>query len=87
MGRPVSRGGGSAIAPTGRWVASNVAWLRVAVVVSGVIVLLWGNNVSTDRLWWCLALVLALLAGLQVLVGACRHRDQVVSAGPDLVPT
>jgi hypothetical protein len=78
---------GSAIAPAGRWVGSNVAWLRVAVIAFGAVVLLWGNDVSTNRLWWCLALVLALLAGLQILVGAGRHRDQAASPGPDLAPT
>ena len=46
----------------GRWVAANVGWLRTAVVVLGVVVLLWGNNVSLSRLWWSLALVLVLLA-------------------------
>ena len=82
---PASAGARSTAA--GRWVETNVAWLRVAVVALGVVVLLWGNNVSTDRLWWSLALVLALLAGLQVLVGAGRDRVQAGSPGPDLVTT
>ena len=68
-------------------VETNVAWLRVAVIAVGAVVLLWGNDVSTNRLWWCLAFVLVLFAGLQILVGAGRHRDQVASGGPDLVPT
>jgi hypothetical protein len=52
--------------------ATNVAWLRVAVIVFGVVVLLWGNNVSPSRLWWSLAMVLVLIAVAQVLVGAGR---------------
>ena len=54
----------------GRWVAANVGWLRTVVVVLGVVVLLWGNNLSMSRLWWSLALVVVLLALVQVLVGA-----------------
>jgi len=56
----------------GRWVAANVAWLRVVVVVLGAVVLLWGNQVTTSRLWWSLALVLVLLGLVHVLVGAGR---------------
>ena len=56
----------------GRWVAANVGWLRTVVVVLGVVVLLWGNDVSLSRLWWSLAFVLVLLALVQVLVGAGR---------------
>ncbi len=56
----------------GRWVAANLAWLRVVVIVLGAVVLLWGNQVTTSRLWWSLALVLLLLALLQVLAGAGR---------------
>ena len=67
-----ARLGDGQLGAAGRWVRSNVAWLRVVVVVLGVVVLLWGNNVSLSRLWWSLALVLALLACLQVLVGAGR---------------
>lgn len=77
--------GGNALNAAGRWVETNVAWLRVAVVALGTVVLLWGNNVSTDRLWWSLALVLTLLTCLQVLVGAGRHREPGDSPGPDLV--
>ena len=67
--------GGSGVTPAGRWVETNVAWLRVVVIALGIVVLLWGNNASTDRLWWSLALVLVLLAALQVLVGAGRSRE------------
>jgi hypothetical protein len=56
----------------GRWVTANVEWLRTVVVVLGVVVLLWGNDVSLSRLWWSLALVLVLLVLIQVLVGAGR---------------
>ncbi len=56
----------------GDWVTSNVRWLRVVVVALGAVVLLWGNNVSLSRWWWSLALVVVLLALLQVLVGAGR---------------
>ncbi len=63
---------GNGPATAGRWVAANIGWLRVAVVALGAVVLLWGNDVSTTRLWWSLALVLVLLAGLQVVAGAGR---------------
>ena len=56
----------------GRWVLPNVEWLRTVVVVLGFVVLLWGNNASLSRMWWSLALVLVLLALVQVLVGAGR---------------
>ena len=52
----------SPVGGAGRWVAANVGWLRAVVVVLGVVVLLWGNNMSLPRLWWSLALVLVLLA-------------------------
>jgi len=79
--------GGNALTAAGRWVETNVVWLRIAAVALGAVVLLWGNSVSTDRLWWSLALVLALLAGLQVLVGAGRDREPAGSPRPDLVTT
>jgi hypothetical protein len=72
----------------GSWVAGNVRWLRVAVLVLGIVVLLWGNDVSTDRWWWSLVLVLALLALLQVLVGAApRRTPQGTEPGPAEAPT
>ena len=71
----------------GRWVAANAAWLRVAVVAVGAVVLLWGNNVTLSRLWWSLALVLVLLAVLQVLVGAGRRRELPGPLGPDTATT
>jgi hypothetical protein len=63
-------------------VATNVAWLRAAVIVLGVVVLLWGNNVSPSRLLWSLALVLLLLAAAQVLAGAGRG----AGAAPQVPP-
>lgn len=63
--------GGPAAGP-GRWVAANASWLRVAVTVLGAVVLLWGADVTTDRLFWATLLVVVLLAILQVLVGAGR---------------
>ena len=63
---------GSPVGDAGRWVAPNARWLRVAVGLLGVVVLLWGNDVSLSRLFWSLALVVGLLAVVQVLVGAGR---------------
>jgi hypothetical protein len=77
---------GGAVAPAGRWATANAGWLRVVVVVLGGVVLLWGNDVSMSRLWWSLALVLVLLAGIQVLVGAGRERTPTQGrhpVGPD----
>jgi hypothetical protein len=70
------------VEPAGRWVAANVRWLRVAALALGVVVLLWGNDISPERWWWSLALVVALLAILQVLVGAADRRRP----GPPMVP-
>jgi hypothetical protein len=63
----------------GQWVAANVGWLRATVGVLGAVVLLWGNDVSASRFWWSLALVLVLLAVLQVLVGAGRSTGAITS--------
>jgi hypothetical protein len=49
--------------------------------VVGVVVLLWGNDVSVSRLGWSLLLVVVLLAVVQVLVGAGRGADRRPSAG------
>ena len=65
----------------GRWVAANARWLRVAVGVVGVVVLLWGNDVSVSRLLWALLLVVVLLAVVQVLVGAGHRADRPPSTG------
>ncbi|WUJ70190.1 hypothetical protein OG809_34485 [Kribbella soli] len=60
------------VGTAGRWVAVNARWLRVAVGLLGAVVLLWGNNISTGRLFWSLALVALLLVVVQLLVGAGR---------------
>lgn len=73
VGSTMADSGPEAVAGTGRWVAANVAWLRVVGVAVSAVVLLWGNDVSLSRLWWSLALVIVILACLQVLVGAARH--------------
>ena len=70
-------------AAAGLWVAANVRWLRVVVALLGVVVLLWGNNISLSRLFWSLALVVGLLAVLQVLFGAGRTP---VASGPFAPP-
>lgn len=69
IGRAVS---GGPVGTAGRWVAVNARWLRVVIGVLGAVVLLWGNNISTSRLFWSLALVALLLIVVQVLVGAGR---------------
>ena len=69
-GEPLADG---PVAGLARWVAPNVRWLRIAAVVLGVIVLLWGNQATTARLLWSLGLTVVLLAALQVLVGAASH--------------
>jgi hypothetical protein len=61
---------GGPVRGAGRWCAANATWLRVAVGVVGVVVLLWGNDVSLGRLFWSLVTVVGLLAVVQVLVGA-----------------
>jgi hypothetical protein len=43
--------------------------------VLGAVVLLWGNQVSLQRLFWSLLLVVVLLGVVQVLVGAGRDTD------------
>jgi hypothetical protein len=57
----------------GRWVAANARWLRVVIGVLGVVILLWGNDLSPTRLLWSLVLVVVLLAVLEVLIGAGRR--------------
>ena len=69
-GEPLADGPVAGIA---HWVAPNVRWLRIAAVVLGVIVLLWGNQATTARLLWSLGLTIVLLGALQVLVGAATH--------------
>ena len=61
---------GGRVGAAGGWVAVNRAWLRVVAVVLGAVVLLWGNQVSMERLWWALATIVVALAGIQILVGS-----------------
>jgi hypothetical protein len=75
------------ISAGGRWVDANAGWLRVAVVALGAVVLLWGNDVTTGRLWWSLALVVALLVGIQILIGAGRTEEQSQPSGLDRAAT
>jgi hypothetical protein len=77
-----ARLGNSPLDGAGRWVAANTTWLRVVVAVLGFVVLLWGNNVTMERLWWSLALVIVLLAGVQVLLGTARGNGST-----DLAPS
>jgi len=62
--------GDGPVGGAGRWVAANARWLRVVVGVIGVVVLLWGNDLSPTRLLWSLVLVVVLLAVVEVLIGA-----------------
>src|SRR3954452_22531309 len=82
---------GSALADTpvagaGRWVASNARWLRVVAGVLGVVVLLWGNDVSLSRLFWSVVLVGVLLAVIQVLIGAAGGPNRTSTPGASLSP-
>ena len=67
VGTPLADG---PVANTSTWVQGNRRWLRVAIGILGVVVLLWGNDVSLVRLSWSVALVALLLAIVQVLLGA-----------------
>jgi hypothetical protein len=67
VGAPLADG---PVGGAGRWVAANARWLRVVIGVLGVVVLLWGNDLSPTRLLWSLVLVVVLLAVVQVLIGA-----------------
>ena len=64
--------GDGPVGGAGRWVAANARWLRIAAGLLGVVVLLWGNDVSPSRLLWSLVFVLVVLAGVQILIGAGR---------------
>jgi hypothetical protein len=77
---------GGPVAGTGRWVAANARWLRVLVGVLGVVVLLWGNDVSLSRLFWSVLLVGVLLAVVQVLVGAAGASNRTSTAAASISP-
>jgi hypothetical protein len=59
-------------AGTGRWVTANEKWLRPVIGVLGVIVLLWGNDITLSRLFWSLTFVGVMLAVVEILKGAAR---------------
>jgi hypothetical protein len=69
------------VAGVGRWVAANARWLRVVIGVLGVVVLLWGNDISLSRLFWSVALVGVLLAVVQILVGAAGAKRTSTATG------
>ena len=71
----------------GVWVRPNANWIRVVVVALGAVVLLWGNNVTLTRLWWSLALVLVLLAIVQILTGASRTPEATQPVPPPRAAT
>jgi hypothetical protein len=82
--------GDSPAAGAGRWTTANADWLRVAIGVLGVVVLLWGNEASPTRLFWATIVVIVLLAAVQVLVGLGRAAEDggreaavIDSAGDD----
>ncbi len=54
----------------GRWVAAGAGWLRWIAVALGWVVLLWGTDVSPEKLLWSVVLVVVLLLAIQFLVGA-----------------
>ena len=60
----------SQVRDTGRWVAANIRWLRVVIGLLATVVLVWGNAITRERLFWSFVLMIALLAVAQVLVGA-----------------
>ncbi len=70
-----ARTSGEHVSAAGRWVAVNRGWLRVLVVLIGVLVLIWGNQITMERFWWSLATVVLGLAVVQVLVGAGKADD------------
>lgn len=83
--RSTVRGGlesiGSSLADTpaatpGKWAALNATWMRIVIGVVGVLVLLWGNEVSPPRFFWAMVAVIVLLAALQVLVGIGHAAEQ-----------
>jgi hypothetical protein len=67
---------GGPVGDAGRWVVSNAKWLRVVAGLLGIVVLLWGNDLSVSRLFWSVVLVIGLLCVVQILVGAGRSATQ-----------
>jgi hypothetical protein len=75
---------GGPVGGAGRWVAANARWLRVVVGVLGVVVLLWGNDVSLSRLVWSVVLIAVLLAVIQVLIGAAGGPNRTGTAAASI---
>jgi hypothetical protein len=68
---------GGPVADAGHWLATNARWLRLAIGIVGVVVLLWGNDMSLSRLLWSLVSVGVLLAIVEILKGAARTASPV----------
>ena len=68
----------------GRWAKANAFWVRYVVLALGVVALMWGNQVSPSRLFWSTVGVLAVLAGLQVLVGAASAEEADVESDAEV---
>jgi len=70
----------------GRWARSNAFWARYVVFALGVVVLMWGNDVAPSRLLWSTVSVLAVLAIIQVLVGAASDEEADVESDAEPEP-
>jgi hypothetical protein len=70
----------------GRWARANAFWVRYVVLALGAVALMWGNQVSPSRLFWSTVGVLAILAGLQVLVGAASAEESDVGSDAEPEP-
>jgi hypothetical protein len=81
-----ARLGGDHVGTAGRWVGANQGWLRVVVVLVGVLALAWGNQITMERFWWSLAAVVVGLSVLQVLVGAGQVAHVAAPPEDDTAP-
>ncbi len=70
----------------GQWARTNAFWLRYVVGVFGVVILMWGNQVSPTRLFWSTVFVLAVLSVIQVLAGAGTEQNAEPDANADAEP-
>lgn len=68
----------------GSWARANAFWVRYVILAIGVIALMWGNNVSPSRLLWSTVGVLAVLAVLQVLIGAGSQENTEADADSEI---
>jgi hypothetical protein len=73
---------GRPVAGAGQWVAANARWLRVAIGILGVVVLLWGNDISLSRLFWSLVFIGVLLAVVEIMKGAARTTTTMEAMAP-----